>query len=138
MILTWYWYRIKSGDHQLKWDCEWVFFRISKTQNLSIDLNIKLYVSVIALYDEDTVSTVRVEIWKENIFSFFYHFVKLPFIFCFHLLWHVQPLPHIFSNKKVDHNYIVYVISKPRSRDFILKTEVSRFHFKNRGLEISF
>ena len=43
------------------------FFRISKTQNLSIDLNIELYVSVIALYDEDTVSTVRVEIWKENI-----------------------------------------------------------------------
>ena len=62
------------------------FFRISKTQNLSIDLNIELYVSVIALYDEDTVSTVRVEIWKENIFSFFYHFVKLSFIFCFHFL----------------------------------------------------
>ena len=32
---------IKSGD-QLKWDCEWVFFRISKTQNLSVDLNIEL------------------------------------------------------------------------------------------------
>ena len=82
-----YYCTFKSGD-QLKWDCEWVFFRISKTQNLSIDLNIELYVSVIALYDEDTVSTVRVEIWKENIFSFFYHFVKLSFIFCFHFLCH--------------------------------------------------
>ena len=61
-------------------------FRISKTQNLSIDLNVELYVYVIALYDEDTVSTGRVEIWKENIFFIFYHFVKLSFIFLFSFL----------------------------------------------------
>ena len=77
------------------------FFRISKTQNLSIDLNIELYVSVIALYDEDTVSTIRVEIWKENIFSFFYHFVKLSFIFCFIFCCIFNPPLTHFQTKKL-------------------------------------
>ena len=74
------------------------FFRISKTQNLSIDLNIELYTSVIALYDVDTVSKVRVEIWKENIFSFFYHFSHfLLFFYCLHFF---HPPPH-FRTKKL-------------------------------------
>ena len=87
------------------------FFRISKTQNSSIDLNIESYVSVISLYDLDTVSPVRVEIWRQNIFSFFYayDFVELSFIFVFILWYFYPPLTH-FSNKKVDHNYIVYDI----------------------------
>ena len=66
----------------------WYFFRISKTQNLSIDRNIELYVSVLALYDEDTVSTVRVEIWKENIFFIFLSFCRTFFYFLFSFLWY--------------------------------------------------
>ena len=54
--------------------------------------------------DEDTVSTVRVEIWKENIFFIFLSFCQTFFYFLFSFLWHFQPLPHIFSNKKVDNN----------------------------------
>ena len=60
----------------------WLLYAF-KTQNLSIDLNIELYVSVIALYDEDTVSTVRVEIWKENIFFIFLSFCRIFFYFLF-------------------------------------------------------
>ena len=77
------------------------FFWISKTQNLSIDLNIELYVSVISLYDVDTVSPVRVEIWKENMFSFFYayHFVELSFIFVFIFVVFLTP-PHAFFKQK--------------------------------------
>ena len=86
--------------HKLKWDCEWFFFRISKTQNLSIDLNIELYVSVIALYDEDTVSTVRVEIWKENIFFIFLSFCQTFFIFLFSFfVTFSTPPSHIFKQK---------------------------------------
>ena len=78
------------------------FFRISKTQNLSIGTTfLDLNIDVISLYDLDTVSPVRVEIWKENIFSFFYHFVELSFIFCFHFCGIFTPPPHVFQTKKL-------------------------------------
>ena len=87
------------------------FFRISKTQNLSIDLNIELYVSVIALYDEDTVSPVRVEIWKENIFFIFLSFCRTLFYFLFSFFVAFLTPPHMFfKQKNVDHDYIVYDI----------------------------
>ena len=74
---------------------------LSKTQNLSIDLNIELYVSVIALYDEDTVSTVRVEIWKENIFFIFLSFCRTFFYFLFSFFCDIlNPPSHIFQTKK--------------------------------------
>ena len=70
----------------------------------------ELYVSVITLYDEDTVSTVRVEIWKENIFFIFLSFCRTFFYFLFSFFVTFLTPPHTFSNKKVDHNYIVYDI----------------------------
>ena len=78
------------------------FFSNFKTQNLSIDLNIELYVSVIALYDEDTVSPVRVEIWKENIFFIFLSFCRtlFYFLFSFFATFLTPPLTH-FQTKKL-------------------------------------
>ena len=74
---------------------------------LSIDLNIELYTSVIVLYDADTVSPVRVEIWKEIIFIFFYYFRNFHF-FCFHFFHPLTPGHRIFQTKKLNHTCIFY------------------------------
>ena len=62
--------------------------------------------------DEDTVSTVRVEIWKENIFFIFYHFVELSFIFCFHFVTFSTPPSHVFKQKSLSQLHCLWYLIK--------------------------
>ena len=95
---------LKSG-YQLKWDCVCIFSNF-KNLNLCIDLDVELCASAIALYDADTVSPVRVEIWKENNFLFFKFFIIFSIVFIFFTASHLQ-------TKKMNHNCIENQIEKP-------------------------
>ena len=52
------------------------------------------------LLDEDTVSTVRVEIWKENIFFIFLSFCRIFFYFLFSFFCDILNPPHTFFKQK--------------------------------------
>ena len=73
---------------------------ITKSYDWPTGLSIYFQTSGIALYDVDTVSTVRVEIWKEIMFLFFY----LSLFYLFFLFFH--PTPH---QKKMTNMHITFL-----------------------------
>ena len=84
--------------------CGTIRAKVCRPYNWSTDLSIHFQTSVIALNGVDTVSTVRVEIWKEIIFLFFCHFFKHLFFYLFLFFHFFTPPPHMIFPKKVDQN----------------------------------